>query len=361
MFSHAWRYGFMLLLGAYSYFNTVYTETYEYYHIPAPWYWILLNFLLISTLIWEGNRLLEKRITFLRGFLRKHLGLRWHPLVLFFLASLLSTALASALPPLLIGRYILAYDWATFQLPFKLAIAFGFRINLFLHCINTITYYMEEYRRKQVEAEELRKITTQAQLQSLRDQINPHFLFNNLNVLSALILKDSRMANEFVEEFSKVYRYVLKNYEKELIALREEIDFIKSYLFLLEKRFEKNLHVSLEVPEAYLGHYIVPMALQMLIENAIKHNIVAQKKPLHIRIGIEDDALVVANTLQRKTVAEHDSTQIGLKNISARYQFINAGKQVLVEESSDTFAVRLPLIALQSPTLSPHESIDYRR
>ncbi len=351
----------MLLLGAYSYFNTVYTETYEYYHIPAPWYWILLNFLLISTFIWEGNRLLEKRISFLRGFLHRHLKLRWHPLVLFFLASLLSTALASALPPLLIGRYILAYDWPTFQLPFKLAIAFGFRINLFLHCINTITFYMEEYRRKQVEAEELRKITTQAQLQSLRDQINPHFLFNNLNVLSALILKDSKMANEFVEEFSKVYRYVLKNYEKELIPLRDEIDFIKSYLFLLEKRFDKNLHVSLEVPEVYLGYYILPLALQMLIENAIKHNIVAQKKPLHIHIRVQNEHLVIENTLQRKVVAEHESTQIGLKNINARYQFINTGKKVIVEESSELFAVQLPLIVLQTPQKEDYESADYRR
>ena len=220
---------------------------------------------------------------------------------------------------------------------------------------------MEEYRRKQVEAEELRKITTQAQLQSLRDQINPHFLFNNLNVLSALILKDSKMANEFVEEFSKVYRYVLKNYEKELIPLRDEIDFIKSYLFLLEKRFDKNLHVSLEVPEVYLGYYILPLALQMLIENAIKHNIVAQKRPLHIRIWVQDEYLVIENTLQRKVVAEHDSTQIGLKNINARYQFINAGKKVIVEESSEHFAVQLPLIALQTPQNENYESADYRR
>lgn len=351
----------MLLLGGYSYLNTIYTETYEHYDIPAPWYWILLNFLLISLLIWEGNRLLETQINFLLKFLYNHLRVRLHTLVLFFALSLFVTAFASALPPLIIGIYILDYDWLTFQLPFKLAIAFGFRINLFLHCINTITHYMEEYRCKQVEAEELRKITTQAQLQSLRNQINPHFLFNNLNVLSALILKNSQMANEFVEEFAKVYRYVLRNYEKELIPLREEIDFIKSYTFLLEKRFDNNLRVELEVPEAYQGCYIVPLALQMLIENAIKHNIVARKKPLIIRIRMENETLVVANTLQRKAVAAHDSTQIGLKNISARYQFINSNRQVIVEENYDTFVVRLPVISTDTLYPGNYEGTDYRR
>ena len=204
---------------------------------------------------------------------------------------------------------------------------------------------VREYRQKWSEAEELRRSSQQAQLQLIRSQVNPHFLFNNLNVLSGMVIKDNPEANHFIEEFSKVYRYILNNQQKELVELRAELDFVQPYLFLLGKRFEEGLEVNIRIADEYKNWHVVPAALQMLIENAIKHNVVSRQKPLHIDIHTNgNQTLVIKNNLQPRLLKE-PSTRTGLQNIRKRYELIS-GKDVMVKEAEGYFEVSLPLLRL---------------
>jgi two-component system, LytTR family, sensor kinase len=215
-----------------------------------------------------------------------------------------------------------------------------------MNVLNVIYWYVNQLEKTQLEAEKFKKISTQAQLQAVRNQINPHFLFNNLSVLTALIPADTVASVEFVRQFSKVYRYVLKSHEKEIVELNDEMEFINSYLYLLKKRFGESLQATIDVEENVHQCYIVPMAMQMLVENAVKHNIVSKNKPLHIRIFLENDQLlIVQNNLQRKNVEEVDSTQHGLSNITKRYLFLGY-KTLDIQESKEFFTVKLPIIKL---------------
>jgi LytS/YehU family sensor histidine kinase len=245
----------------------------------------------------------------------------------------------------LVGNVIHQYTWVQLANPYKLNIIYGTLINLFFHLLNAIIYFFKEYKRQWDEAEELRRTNSQAQMQLIKSQINPHFLFNNLNVLSGMVIKDNPDANKFIEEFSKVYRYVLSNQDKELVELQTELEFIDSYLFLLSKRFHQGLSVNINIPDHYKTWHVVPAALQMLIENAIKHNVASKNKPLHIDIHANgDQTLVVKNNLQLRSMTE-PSTRIGLQNIVKRYELIS-GRSVVVKKTDKIFEVSLPLLNL---------------
>jgi len=196
-----------------------------------------------------------------------------------------------------------------------------------------------------MEAEELKRISAQAELQLVKSQINPHFLFNNLNVLSTLIMKNNNEANKFIEEFSKVYRYILTTHDKELVDIKTELNFIKPYIFLLEKRFAEGLEIIVDVPEVYEKFYVIPASLQMLIENAIKHNVVSKNKPLHIEVYINgNNTIAVKNNLQLRESVDN-STKVGLNNIIKRY-WLFSGQKVAVKKDTEAFSVALPLLTL---------------
>ena len=172
-----------------------------------------------------------------------------------------------------------------------------------------------------------------------------HFLSENSINKRALIMKNNEEANKFIEEFSKVYRYILNNHDKELVDIKTELEFIKPYIFLLQKRFAEGLDITIEVPEAYEKFYVIPASLQMLIENAIKHNVISKTKPLHIDVHINgNNTIVVSNNLQLRQSVDN-STQIGLANIIKRYQLVS-GKNVMVKNDSADFTVALPLLTL---------------
>lgn len=229
------------------------------------------------------------------------------------------------------------------NMPAILAFTYGTRMNLFLHILNAVFFYNLQFKNKQLEAEELKRINTQAQLQAIKNQINPHFLFNNLNVLSSMVMQENPDANKFIEEFSKVYRHVLNTQQKELIPLKDELEFVKPYLFLLEKRFPESIFIQIKIPPGFEEYFIVPVSLQMLIENAIKHNIVSRSKPLQIDIQVKgNDQLLISNNLQIKSGGEH-STQIGLQNISQRYE-ITTHRKIEVKKTETSFMVLIPLI-----------------
>ncbi len=341
MFSHRYRYLFILLLALYTFLNTVLCNVYYYFKIDIEWYYALLTVYSVTFFTWEGNRLIKP--WFRTRFLRAKTKFRF--LAFFFLAGNLVALLSAVFSVFLIGNVLHNYSWEENSNPLKLNIIYGSLINLFLHLLNAILFFFREYRRQWKEAEEFRQTRAQAEIQLVKSQINPHFLFNNLNVLSGMLIKDNPEANQFIEEFSKVYRYILSNQDKELVELRSELEFIQPYLFLLQKRFDQGLSVTLNIDEPYKSLHVVPAALQMLIENAIKHNVVSRSKPLHIDIHTNgEQTLVVSNNLQPRLVTE-PSTRIGLENIRKRYELIS-GRTVKVNENDGMFKVTLPLLQI---------------
>ncbi len=337
MFTNKYRFVFIAFLGLYSYLNTIFSEVHTYYGINAPWYAVMLLMLCITLLVWEGNRLLLKVLPALS---EKKSTLKF--LLLFFGLGVCMAVATSLLLSYLAAKWLMLPP-DQMRISMKLAFTYGTRINLFMHILNGIFIFMKEYKTKQLEAEELKRINTQAQLQLIKNQVNPHFLFNNLNVLSGMVMKDNPDANKFIEEFAKVYRHILNSQDKELIPLATELEFIKPYIFLLEKRFPDSISITLDIEQKYLQQFIVPAALQMLVENATKHNVLSKAKPLEIIIAVNKNGdLFVKNNLQLRPQVE-DSMQVGLKNIQQRYAMIT-GKNIDIIKDGNSFSVTLPLI-----------------
>ena len=206
-------------------------------------------------------------------------------------------------------------------------------------------FFYSRLQKSIVEKEQLERENIQSQLEGLKNQVNPHFLFNSLNTLTYIIPEDQDLAVRFVQQLSKVYRYILEIRDRKLICLSEELEFLDSYVFLLKERFGENLKVVINIPEAFLNLKVVPLSLQILIENAIKHNIISASKPLKIDISVENNKnLIVRNNLQKKNQVMN-STKVGLQNIKNRYSFYSDQK-VEVFATADSFVVSIPLIEI---------------
>ena len=204
-------------------------------------------------------------------------------------------------------------------------------------------FFFRQWKYSLIEAERFKKESIKSKYESLKNQVNPHFLFNNLNTLSSLIDDDNIEAKEFVDDFSDVYRYVLMNRDKELVTLKEELDFIEAYKGLLGTRHKGKFTCTIEVPDAVKNRKIPPLTLQLLVENAVKHNITSINKPLNISLTLNgNDKLVIENNLQRKPHIE-TSTGIGLQNIQKRYQYLT-DQTVDILETDKSFIVKVPLI-----------------
>lgn len=193
-----------------------------------------------------------------------------------------------------------------------------------------------------VENEKIKRKQLLSQFEALKKQVSPHFLFNSLNALASIIPEDSTLAVKFTEHLSKVYRYVLQHQDRDLVSVEEELNFIKSYYFLNQIRFGDNLKMNINLNDENLHKRIPPFSLQILVENAIKHNIIAQDRPLEIDVFNKDGRINVVNNLQKK---EHSvGTQIGLKNIRERYKLFTE-ELVQIVETNDNFSVSLPILA----------------
>ncbi|MEP0984076.1 histidine kinase [Ekhidna sp.] len=206
-------------------------------------------------------------------------------------------------------------------------------------------YFFEKWKEQFTLNQQLKNQQIRTQYEVLQNQMSPHFLFNSLNTLTTIIPENADVAVSFTERLSEVYRYILQNKDRELVSLKEEIDFVKSYLFLLRMRYPDNLTVDFKIDDRYLGLTIPPLTLQMLAENAIKHNVVSKAKPLHIDIYIENGkSVVVKNNLQKKDSLDR-STKTGLENIRKRYRILGQ-KEIDVITSAANFIVAVPLIDL---------------
>ena len=201
-------------------------------------------------------------------------------------------------------------------------------------------------RQAEREKEALEKTNLQSQLEALKQQVNPHFLFNSLNALGTLIEDEPKQASLFLEELSTVYRYLLRSNEQNLISLAAELDFIHSYMHLLKTRYGAGLNVMIEVDARHETCQIPPLTLQLLVENAVKHNIILPEQPLTVSIFTNaHKQLVITNNLQRKNSRIH-SNGLGLNNILTKYKMLGQAVPT-VHESEKQFAVLLPLIVLR--------------
>lgn len=188
----------------------------------------------------------------------------------------------------------------------------------------------------------MEKDKTEIQYQNLINHLNPHFLFNSLTSLNSLIMTNSKEASKFLQKLSLIYRYILQNKDKEIISLEQELTFVKHYVELQKSRFEDSLQIEIDVDKTYLNSGIVPVTLQNLFENAIKHNSLEEDKPLIIRVFIEKEYLIVKNNLQRKKYVQTSNKQ-GLESLKSLYKYLSKKPLEIIETSTD-FMVKIPLL-----------------
>ena len=233
-----------------------------------------------------------------------------------------------------------------------------YRIPLLISAVVALIFYaFWYYKRGQENKVKEQKIiagTASARFDALKNQLDPHFLFNSLNVLTSLIEEDPDAAQKFTTSLSKVYRYVLEQKNKDLVTVNEELDFARTYVRLLKMRFEDS--IVFEIPEASLNPEakIVPLSLQLLLENAVKHNVVTSSRPLRIKVFEENGNLVVKNNLQEKQVVRK-SSGVGLQNIKQRYDILS-DKRVYIQKTTKDFSVSLPILSKKISVVETQET-----
>lgn len=293
-------------------------------------FWIIASFTsLIWILLWKGNGYLADFITTKISWIDR-------PVERFFV-GLVTTILYT------VGvMYVVGAIWEqSFDVELTRSVTISIYITLAISLFMHSRAFLINWREATLEAGRYQKESIAAKYESLKNQVNPHFLFNSLNALTNLVYEDQEKAVQFIKQLSEVYRYVLDTRDKELVSLEEEMKFLHSYLFLQRIRFGDKLRVEVNLNSA--GLFLPPLAIQMLLENAIKHNIVSEDDPLSIQVYQEKDDIVVKNNLQKKTQPLEPSSGIGLDNICRRYEVLGQRK-VQISEDRAEFTVRLPVI-----------------
>jgi two-component system LytT family sensor kinase len=295
-------------------------------------FWVFLGFMmcLIEGLYWI-NTILNKKFPFNKNVPRR-------------IALQMVTGVAYAMT-LRFFLYEIGEPYLTVKLDGMFLAATWFLYGLAAIIVNSIfilDYFIGQWRMSIVKAERLEKEKTQVQFDNLKNQLNPHFLFNALTSLNSLIFENQGLASQFLQHLSKVYRYVLQNKDKNFVTVQTELDFIENYVFLLRTRFESALTITFRINVHSKDKAIVPVTLQILIENALKHNVVDKDRPLSIRIETNDDYLVVSNNLQVRKLVETSNKQ-GLENLKSLYAFLT-DKPVQISSNETEFSVAVPLV-----------------
>lgn len=312
-----------------------YTEPSTVFYLTAGW------LIIVAVLLWWGNRQLTLRFDRLmpwsrwgnlRFFVHLTLGLIYL-LVLMNLSYLALKLMLTTAPPT-IDQVLATNVW-------------GAMIFIPVFSIYFSLHFLKHWRRSELAAEKIQKENMRSQLNSLKSQLDPHFLFNNLNMLSALIDTDPMRSKKFVDKFAEVYRALLQSKATDdLILLSEELEFIDAYMYLIRTRFDNNILFTRNLKAGYQTRMIPPLTLQMLIENAIKHNAIHEGSPLTIHLlQLEDDYLMVSNTLNEKN--EKDERRgSGLQNIQNRYAYFT-NKPVRILKTDTHFEVHIPLLEIE--------------
>ncbi|MBA4054782.1 MAG: histidine kinase [Marivirga sp.] len=297
--------------------------------------WLFVASIILISIMWESLRFINARLDKHYPFERSISG---RIALQLFLGACVGLTL----------RFFIYFFWEP-ELPFKLDELF-LATTWLIYIIATVgvnlgfftNYFINRWKDSLIVAERLEKEKSQVQFDNLKNQLNPHFLFNALTSLNGLIFENQGLASQFLQHLSKVYRYVLQNKEKNFVPVQTELDFIQNYVFLLRTRFQQALIINFDIGEAGRERAIVPVTLQILIENALKHNIVDKERPLHIDVLTIGDYLVVSNNLQiRKRVGTSNGQ--GLDNLRSLYAFLS-DKPVIIEKTDNRFAVKIPLL-----------------
>jgi hypothetical protein len=202
--------------------------------------------------------------------------------------------------------------------------------------------FLSQKEKEKMEKENLEKENAKSKFEALRQQLNPHFLFNSLSSLKALIASNPAEAEKYVMQLSDVYRYLINHRSHDVVLLEDEIEFIQSYLFLLKIRYEENVKVSFNIGNVYKKMKLAPLTLQILLENTVKHNIISASTPLQIDVYTSDNSVVVSNTLQPRIEVE-GSSNFGLYNLNQQYKFLT-GKEIEIIKTDTEFSVAVPLL-----------------
>jgi LytS/YehU family sensor histidine kinase len=246
---------------------------------------------------------------------------------------------------MLVGWYNIFLDgqinWPVLKLTtIIILVAVFFMVNLY-----ETVFLVRDVANDKVKREQLERAKAEAELEALKNQIDPHFIFNSLNTLSYLIEDKPEKARLFNDNLADVYRYILQNKARELVVLREEISFLQNYFLLLQIRFDKavQLHIAI-TPQQTEQYLVLPISMQLLVENAIKHNEFSEELPLVVTITLENDTLRIHNKVKKK-ILRKPSSRIGLQNLKERYK-LTTGREVVIEESESEFVVYLPVLRI---------------
>lgn len=307
-----------------------------------PFYWLgYLYFIILSALIWQGNRYLlfrtRSRFTWFDKPIEK--------LILLCVNNIFYTS------PLTIAWLCLWYQWAGFPAVKWDTILVVTLVNvicvLFVTHVYETVFMMKEQQSEQLKNAELSRAKAEAELSALKNQIDPHFMFNSLNTLSYLITNDTQKAFTFTENLADVYRYILTQKDQSLVLLEDELEFTRKYTDLLHLRFGKSLLIHKNFNGSTEKSYLIPpTSVFVAFENAVKHNEISESLPLRIDVDVQDGNLSIANTIQQKKMLQH-SSRIGLKNLDDRFKIIT-GKGISTQHQDDKFIVTFPLIPIQS-------------
>ncbi|NND16217.1 MAG: Pr2TM family membrane protein [Eudoraea sp.] len=271
------------------------------------------------------------------------------------LGSIVLTMAGIFLIRVVISVFLEGNNWETFIEGerinyYVIALLITLVVTIFFHAL----YFYKAWQEKRVKEQKIIAGTASAKFDALKNQLDPHFLFNSLNVLTSLIDEDPEQAQHFTTALSKVYRYVLEQKNKDLVSVDEELKFARTYVKLLKMRFEDSIVFEMPETSRVPDGKIVPLSLQLLLENAVKHNVVSSQKPLHIKVSEERGQLIVENNVQPKQVVKK-SSGVGLRNIRQRYQILS-NKEVSINESAGLFTVSLPILTKQISVMETQAS-----
>ena len=308
----------------------------------SPWY---MPFIIFSTALVGALFNVEVNIALSRWLDRK---LPWeqHPLkrVLVQLALLcLANLVVSAIITIAFFSFVplpASFEYKLIDQVMR-ACTFAILLSLVIGGIELAFSFFHHWKTKSQEAEQYKVAAAEAQIEALKAQLDPHFMFNSLNTLTELVEINSSKSLDFLKSFGQVYRYVLQTREHESVTLQEELDFADSYLFLLRTRFGEALQVEKNIANGDLEKYLPPMTLQLLLENAVKHNVLTTSRPLNVKLSSDGQWLGVQNNMQPKTSKPY-SSGIGLKNITERVLRLTK-QEPIIENGSDVFTVKIPL------------------
>lgn len=323
------------------------TEGYPFIHAPSIFYYLSAFFQFIFT--WEINDWL----------IRRHLKSKEDSRLNFANSlKILGITLILFLPVSAIIYYLAIFELNHICQIYAMDLGLQFRIDFLraallgisVACFNLFYHSSKQKAELEHKMEELQKEIMTSKYKSLKNQISPHFLFNSLNTLTSLMYEDRDLASDFVSRLASSYRYILDNREEDLVSLEKELAFLDSFIFMMNVRHKDSLKITTDISIRPENFYIPTLSVQMLVENALKHNYYSKEKPLQIDIfSIEEDKIVVKNSLRERKLKE-ESTKLGILNIKNRYAYYTP-KPVIVDKTEEYFTVTLPLLSKSTKEL----------